>query len=219
MGVIIVNFKAYRESFGKNALRLARIVEEVSKKCKEKLVIAVSFLDIPLIVKEVGIEVFAQHVDPISFGSYTGKICPEMLKDVGAKGSLINHSENRMNLADIEFVVRKMKELGLTSVVCTNNVYTTAAAATLDPDFVAFEPPELIGTGVSVSKAKPEVVTKAVEIARKVNPKVKVLCGAGITNREDYLRALELGTDGVLLASGIVKAKDQKKALEELVGI
>jgi len=40
-----------------------------------------------------------------------------------------------------------------------------------------------------------------------------------VTGYEDYVKALELGADGVLLASGIVKAKDRKKALEELVGL
>ncbi|MCS7121118.1 MAG: triose-phosphate isomerase [Archaeoglobaceae archaeon] len=219
MSLIVINFKAYKEGFGKNALKLAKIAEDIASRCNEKLALAVSFLDLPVIVREVNLDVFAQHVDPISFGSFTGKICPEMLKEVGAKGSLINHSENRMKLSDIEFVVSKMKELDLISIVCTNNATTTAAAAALDPDFVAVEPPELIGTGISVSKARPEVVSRAVEVAKKVNSKVKVLCGAGISSREDYLRALELGAEGVLLASGVVKAKDQKKALEELVGL
>ncbi len=219
MGVVIINFKAYKEGFGKRAYELGKIVESVAAKVDDYLAIAVSFLDLPILAKELGIDVFAQHVDAVEFGSHTGRINAEMIKEYGAKGSLINHSERRLRLADIEFNVSKLKELGMASVVCTNNVTTTAAAAALDPEFVAVEPPELIGTGIPVSKAEPEVVENSVKAAKSVNKKVRVLCGAGITTHEDYVKALELGAEGVLLASGIVKAKDQKKALEELVGI
>ncbi len=219
MGVIVINFKAYREGFGKNAVKLAKIAENVASRCDEYIAIAVSHLDLPIIAREVDIDVFAQHIDAVDFGSHTGRINAEMIKEYGARGSLINHSERRLKLADIEYNVSKLKELGLVSIVCTNNVATTAAAAALNPDFVAVEPPELIGTGIPVSKAEPEVVENSVKAAKGVNENVKVLCGAGITTHEDYVKALELGAEGVLLASGIVKAKDQKRALEELVGL
>ncbi len=219
MGVIIINFKAYREGFGRRALELAKIAENVASRCDEYIGIAVSFLDLPVLVNEVNVDVYAQHIDAVGFGSHTGRINAEMISEYGAKGSLINHSERRLRLADIEFNVQKLRELGLTSVVCTNNVPTTAAAAALKPDFVAVEPPELIGSGIPVSKAEPEVVENSVKAAKSVNSKVRVLCGAGITTHEDYVKALELGAEGVLLASGVVKAEDQKRALEELVGL
>lgn len=219
MGVVIINFKAYKEGFGKRALELAKIAEDVASRCDEYIGIAVSFLDLPVIAREVNIDVYAQHVDAIGFGSHTGRINAEMIAEYGAKGSLINHSERRLKLADIEYNVAKLRELGLTSVVCTNNVPTTAAAAALNPDFVAVEPPELIGSGIPVSKAEPEVVENSVKAAKNVNREVRVLCGAGITTHEDYVKALELGAEGVLLASGVVKAEDQKRALEELVGL
>jgi len=200
-------------------MELAKIAENVASRCDDYIGIAVSFLDLPVIAKEVSVDVYAQHVDAVEFGSHTGRINAEMIAEYGAKGSLINHSERRLRLADIEYNVSKLKDLGLTSVVCTNNVPTTAAAAALNPDFVAVEPPELIGSGIPVSKAEPEIVQNSVRAAKSVNQKVRVLCGAGITTHEDYVKALELGAEGVLLASGIVKAKDQKKALEELVGL
>ncbi len=219
MGVIIINFKAYGEGSGKRALKLAEIVDEVSAKVDDYIAVAPNFLDIPEIVLSFNVDVFAQHVDAVSFGSHTGRITAEVLKEKGAKGSLINHSERRLKLADIDFLVSKFKELDLVSVVCTNNVATTAAASALSPDYVAIEPPELIGSGIPVSKAEPEIVENSVKAAKDVNAGVRVLCGAGITKHEDYVTALDLGADGVLLASGIVKAKDQKKALEELVGL
>ncbi|RLG06224.1 MAG: triose-phosphate isomerase, partial [Thaumarchaeota archaeon] len=81
------------------------------------------------------------------------------------------------------------------------------------PEILAIEPPELIGTGIPVSKAKPEVVTGAVEAVKRINPRVHVLCGAGISTGDDVAKAIELGTEGVLLASAYVKAKDPKKLL------
>lgn len=219
MGVVIINFKAYEEGSGKRALELAKIAEEVASKVDDYIAVAPPMIDLAEIINSVSIDVFAQHVDAINFGSHTGRITAEMIKEKGARGSLINHSERRLKLADIDFLVSKFKELGLVSVVCTNNVATTAAAAALSPDYVAVEPPELIGSGIPVSKAEPETVENSVKAAKDVNPNVKVLCGAGISKHEDYVTAMDLGADGVLLASGIVKAKDPKAALEELVGL
>ncbi len=218
MGVIIINFKAYAEGFGKKGFEIAKAAEEVASKVDDYIAIAPTFLDLAEFAK-LNIDVYAQHVDAVEFGSHTGRITAEMIKEKGAKGSLINHSERRLRLADIDFLVNKFRQLGLVSVVCTNNVSTTASASALNPDYVAVEPPELIGTGTPVSKAEPEVVENSVKAAKDVNPNVKVLCGAGITCYEDYVAALDLGAEGVLLASGIVKAKDPKKALEELVGL
>ena len=218
MGVIIINFKAYAEGSGKRALEIAKAVLEVKDKVDDYIAVAPNFLDLVEIAR-MGVDVYAQHVDPIEFGSHTGRITAEMIKEKGAKGSLINHSERRLKLADIDFLIQKFKKVGLVSVVCTNNVNTTKAVAVLNPDYVAVEPPELIGTGIPVSKAEPEVVENSVKAVKELNPRVKVLCGAGITTHEDYVRALDLGAEGELLASGIVKAKDPMRALEELVGL
>jgi triosephosphate isomerase len=219
MGVIIINFKAYKEGSGKQAIELAKIVEDVSTRADDYIAIAPPLLDIQEIVSQIQVDVYSQHVDAVSYGSHTGRITPEMIHEKGVKGSLINHSEYRLKLADIEFLVSRFRELGLTSVICTNNVSTTASAAALEPDYVAIEPPELIGSGIPVSKAEPEIVENSVRAAKDISSEVKVLCGAGISKHEDYVTALDLGADGVLLASGIVKAKDRKKALEELVGL
>ncbi len=219
MGVVILNFKIYEEGSGKNAMKLAKIAEDVASRVDDYIGIAPPSIDLAEIINAVSIDVYAQHVDAVEFGSHTGRITAEMLREKGAKGSLINHSERRLKLADIDFLVSKFRELSLTSVVCTNNIATTAAAAALNPDYVAVEPPELIGSGIPVSKAEPETVENSVRAAKDVNSKVKVLCGAGISTHEDYVTALDLGAEGVLLASGVVKAKDPKKALEELVGL
>ncbi len=214
--IVIVNFKGYREAIGGKAVQLARIAEEVSVETGVTIAVAPQYVDVFRIASVVSVPVFAQHIDPVVPGSFTGHVIAEAVKEAGAVGTLINHSERRLILADIDGAVKRAREVGLVSVVCSNNPEVSAAVAALNPNMVAVEPPELIGTGIPVSKAKPEVVTSTVNVVRKVNPDVVVLCGAGISSGDDVEAALKLGTKGVLLASGVVKAKDPKKVLLEM---
>lgn len=213
--LILVNLKTYIEGTAKKALELAENAEKVSRKTDICIGLAPQYTDIAQLAKAVSLPIFAQHIDPIKPGSFTGHVLPEAVKKAGAVGTLINHSERRLELAEIDIAIRRAKELNLVPVVCTNNASVSVSAATLKPDFIAIEPPELIGTGIPVSKAKPEVVTSTVELVKKVNPEVTILCGAGITRGDDVAAALKLGTKGVLVASGIVKAKKPYKVLSE----
>ncbi|MDG6223629.1 MAG: triose-phosphate isomerase [Candidatus Bathyarchaeota archaeon] len=213
--IIIVNYKTYLESTGKNAVSLSKIADEVSKKTGAAIGVAPQFTDLKAVADAVSIPVFAQHIDPIKPGSSTGHILVEAVKEAGAIGTLVNHSERRLKLFDIDGIITKAKENGLCSVVCTNNSAVSAAAAALNPEMVAVEPPELIGSGIPVSQAQPEVVTGTVELVKRINPNVVTLCGAGISKAADVSSALTLGTQGVLVASGIVKAKDPRKILTE----
>lgn len=215
--LVILNFKTYLESTGLNALKVAKASEEVANETGVAIAVATQAADLWRISTEVNIPVFAQHVDAIDAGGHTGSVLLESVKQAGAQGILINHSEQRMELADMDVVVKKAAQAEMVSVVCTNNVDTSAAAATLQPDFVAIEPPELIGSGIPVSQAEPEVVEGTVEVIHDINPEVGVLCGAGISTGDDMKAALDLGTEGVLLASGIILAPDPKEALLGLV--
>jgi len=213
--IIIVNFKTYSEATGKKSVELAKKAERVSEETKVSIGVAPQFADISAVAEAVNIPVFAQHLDPVKPGSYTGHVLAESVKEAGAIGTLINHSERQLKLSDINEVITIARQNGLVSVVCANNPNISVAVATLKPDIIAIEPPELIGTGVPVSKAKPEVVTGTIKLVREVNSKVTILCGAGITHGEDVAVALKLGTQGVLVASGIVKAKDPYAVLRE----
>ena len=214
--LIALNFKTYAQAFGENSLRLAKIAEEVSEQFGVTIAVAPPMIDLAKVAAEVKIPVFAQHVDPYKPGSHTGSIIAEDVKAAGAVGSLVNHSEHRLRLADIGMVLERLRENGLISLLCTDTVETTKAGAALSPDMLAIEPPELIGTGIPVSKAKPEVVRGAVQAVQKINPDVHVLCGAGISTGDDVARAIELGAEGVLLASAYVKAKDPKLVLIDM---
>jgi len=211
--IIIVNFKTYIESTGKKAIELAKQAEKVSKETGAQIIVAPQFVDLAKIAEDIDTPVFAQHLDPITPGNNTGHILAEALKEAGVAGTLINHSERQLRLIDIQKTVELTKEKGLISCVCANNPATSAAIAALNPDITSIEPPELIGTGIPVSKAQPEIITNTINLVHQINKKMPILCGAGISQAEDVTNALKLGTQGILVASGIVKAKNPYNTL------
>lgn len=213
--MIIVNFKTYLKATGKKAVELALEAEKVSRETNTLIGVAPQFADIRAVAEAVKIPVFAQHIDPIKPGSHTGHVLAESVKEAGAVGTLINHSERQLKLSEINEIINIANEKELISLVCANTPAISAAVAALKPDIIAVEPPELIGTGIPVSKAKPEVVTGTVKLVREINRTVTILCGAGISRGEDVATALRLGTQGVLVASGIVEAKDPYRVLRE----
>ncbi|NIR87195.1 triose-phosphate isomerase [Candidatus Bathyarchaeota archaeon] len=213
--LILVNFKTYTETIGNKAVELAKTAEKISLETEVCIGLAPQLADIAPIARLVSIPIFAQHIDPVKAGSFTGHVLAESVREAGAVGTLINHSERQLKLVDIEAAIARAREASLVSVVCTNNTAVSAAVAALKPDMIAVEPPELIGTGVPVSEAKPEVVTGAIERVKRINPDVVVLCGAGLTMGKDVAAALRLGTEGIVVASGVVKAKSPHKVLLE----
>jgi triosephosphate isomerase len=213
--IIIVNFKTYSDATGKKAVELAKKAEKTSKQTGVNIVVSPQFADIARVAEAVEIPVFAQHIDAVCPGAFTGHVLAESVKEAGAVGTLINHSERQLKLADIDAIIRHAKEKGLISCVCTSNPAISAAVAYLHPDIISIEPPELIGTGIAVSKAQPQAVTDTIKLVRAVNDNAIILCGAGISHGGDVSVALKLGTQGVLVASAIVKAKDPYIVLRE----
>lgn len=214
--IIVVNLKTYAEASGKKAVEIARIAEEVSSETGKQIAIAPPMPDLSAVSAAVSIPVFSEHVDNVPVGSTTGFVPPESAKAAGATGTLINHSEHRLVMADIEALVVRCRTIGMTTVLCTNNISVSRACAALDPDFIAIEPPELIGGDISVTDANPGIVSDAVAVIKEISPKIGILTGAGVKNGRDVAKAIELGTDGVLLASGVAKAKDSKSVLMDL---
>ncbi|MDD1651699.1 MAG: triose-phosphate isomerase [Methanomicrobiales archaeon] len=216
---ILINCKVYTEGIGQRAHLIAESAEMVAEESGAIIGVAPVYTDIHPIAHHYEIPVYAQHIDPVAPGAHTGHVTAAAVRQAGARGTLINHSERRLTLADIESARKAAGDAHLETVICTNNEPTTAAAAALAPDYVAIEPPELIGSGISVAKADPEIIRRSVAAARKVNPGVKVLTGAGIQSGECVKIAMELGTAGVLLASSVVKAPDPAVVLRDLVSL
>lgn len=211
--IIIINFKAYPQGIGPNAVRLAKICNRVAKKHNANIAVAVQPADILPVASIVNIPVLAQHVDAIKPGAHTGSVMPESVAASGAVGTLINHSEKKLSLPVIDETIKRCKKVGLVSVVCAGSPAEESKILKFKPDLIAIEPPALIGGKVSVSKAKPHLIEKSVKRAGRT----PILCGAGVHTTQDVRKALELGAQGVLVASGVVKAKNPEKALVELI--
>lgn len=209
---VLVNLKAYPC----DPVAVATAAEDVAREYGADVGVAPQAAQIPQ-VAETGVRTWAQHVSPADHGSHTGSTLAEATAKAGAVGTLLNHSERRLTLADIDAGLTAADRAGLETVVCANNPDQIAAVTALGPDAVAVEPPELIGTGTPVSQADPDVVRDAVEAAEEVDSDVDVYCGAGISTGEDVVAAGELGAEGVLLASGVAKADEPRSALESLV--
>lgn len=213
--VILLNLKTHPRAAGYKALELAKIAEEVSKEYSMTIAVAPQYADIYRVASEVDIPVFAQHIDPVEPGRFTGYVSALSVKEAGAAGSLINHSERKLDLYEVKDCIDVTKKYNLISVCCSEDLHEAKGIAKFVPDFIAYEPPELIGTGMAVSKAKPKAVSDFVKLIRKLNNEIKPLCGAGIERGKDAGAAIELGTCGVLVHSAFVKAVNPRKALEE----
>jgi len=210
--LFIINYKNYEEISGLKAAKLASIADKISKKYKVRIAIAPPHH--LLGVKYSG-PILAQHTDNAKVGSTTGFVIPELLKKSKISGSLINHSEHRIPPKDIEELVGRFRNLGLISVVCVQDTKEAAKYAKLNPDYIAIEPPELIGSGKAVSTERPELITESVKAVKSAKNSTKLLCGAGIVSGNDVRKAIELGSEGILVASGIVKAKNWNAIVDE----
>jgi len=210
---LIINFKNYEEVSAGKALKLAESARRVADRFQIEILLAPPHPVLALIAQSIKLPVICQHVDDQKVGPSTGFIVPEMAKSYGAIGSLINHSEHRLDISSISRLVQRLRNLDMISIVCAQEPKEVIDISGLEPDFIAIEPPELIGSGRAVSKENPEIITKSIQAAAS---RSSVICGAGISNRDDVSVAMELGSEGILVASGVIKATSWEKKISEL---
>ena len=215
--LVVVNFKTYQTAHGASAEDLARAMESIETDAR--MIAAVSAFDLSSVVAAApNLEVWCQHLDPVGFGSNTGWLHPSTAIERGASGTLINHAEHKVSLEHVEMLVKQVPE-GFEVCACAADVEEAKALAALEPDFVAVEPPELIGGDVSVTSADPEIVSGTAQAVKDVSGSVGILCGAGVKTGADVAKANDLGTSGVLLASGVTKSDDPVASLKDLVSL
>ena len=215
--MIVLNLKTYVQSLEK-PLHFADIASDVVAETGVRVIICPPAVFLKDVADRFS-DVFAQHVDAESPGAFTGSIPVDALRMIKVKGSLVSHSEKKLRPDKIKATVQALQSHALEALVCAGSPKEAAEVAAFEPNYIAVEPPELIGSGVSVSTAKPEIVIETVKEIKKINQKIPVLCGAGVSNKNDVRKALELGSDGVLLASAFVKAENPKKFLAELASV
>ena len=212
---LIINLKTYKESSNKNAVKIAKICKKLEKKAKKldvEIILAPQLIDIKEVIAQK-VRVYAQSIDYYDFGAHTGFVVPEILKELKVIGSIINHSEHRFEFSEIKKRIVKAKELGLETCICARNINDLKELVKLNPDFIAVEPQELIGGDISISTAKPQLITNSV----KVKKNIPLLVGEGIKNKDDVKKSIELGAKGILVASGVIKAQNVKNAINDLL--
>ena len=212
--MFIINCKNYDEIAGDKIIKLAKLSEKISKKYKVPIAIAPPHHLIPLITK-FHVTILAQHLDDKKIGSTTGFMIPEIVKKSRVNGALINHSEHRISPREITNLVKRLKKLKMKTVVCVKNVREAEKYAKLNPTYIAIEPPELIGTGRAISTERPGLITKSLSVVKKARNSTKLLCGAGIVTSKDVKRAIELGSRGILVASGIIKSRNWDRVIDD----
>jgi triosephosphate isomerase (TIM) len=214
---LIINFKNYTDIGGAKTLELSKVAEQVGDSTGVEIVIAPPQPSLSQVCKAVKTPVISQHIDSSKPGSTTGYFVPEIVKSYGAIGSLINHSEHRIGSLDsIRELVELLRGLQMVSIVCARTVEEARNIARFNPDFVAVEPPQLIGSGKAVSKENPGIITDSIAAAAGQSKTSKVICGAGIIDKTDVESALRLGAKGILVASGIIKAPSWRDKIYEL---
>jgi triosephosphate isomerase len=209
--MIILSLKTYKEATGEAAIKLLSCVKKVREETGVEIIPAAQPTDIYRIKKELGIEVWAQYMDPIEPGKNMGWLSPYALKEAGATGVVINHSEHKGPDEQVKKILDKAKEYGLRNVVIGFNPEMIVKYDSWDPDYVSYEREDMIGGGVSMLTQEEENIKKLVKVLKH-----PLIIGAGITNGEDTKQAVALGAKGAILASGFVLAKDPEAKLREL---
>ncbi len=214
--LIVVNFKTYSTALAEHAETLGKLMAEVETNAR--MVAVTSAFDLSSVSSISGLEVWAQHLDPVGQGSHTGWLEPQTAIARGASGTIINHAEHKVSIDHVRDLMSLLPD-GFPICACAADVAEARALAKLGPTFIAVEPPELIGGDISVTTADPAIVSDTVAAVKEVNPDVRVLCGAGVKNGQDVATAISLGAEGVLLASGVTKARDTASVLSDLVSL
>jgi triosephosphate isomerase (TIM) len=215
--MIFVNYKAYEEGTGQRAIALTKILEEVAHETQVKIIPVVQIIDAEMVVASTALEVWIQHVDPVTYGAHTGWTLPEEAAKIGVSGVFLNHSEHKFDSFDnLRAANEKAMGANLKTLIFATDIPELNKICSLAPTYVAYEPAELVGsTTVSVAQAKPEIISQAGEISRGFG--LPLIVGAGIHSTFDVKKSVELGAVGVAVATNIVKAVDPKHELLSLV--
>ncbi len=214
--VFEIGLKGY--AYGAEAVRLAKAADRVSNELGVSVIFDPQAVDIAAVARATRrLLVFAQHLDPVTPGRGVGSMLAEAVREAGAVGAMLNHSERRMTIGDIAGSIGRAREVGLLTMVYADSPREAAAIAMLGPDIVLAEPPELIATSRSAATEMRGFVEQAVEQVGRIDPGIIVMCGAGIQTPEDVERMMDLGVGGTGSSSGILKADDPVAMLEAMI--
>lgn len=202
--------------YGDDILELALAADAASQKYDIDVIFTCPVVDIRRVAQATKrLHVFAPHMDPIYPGRGLADTLPESLVAAGAEGVMLNHVEKPLSFEVLAETIKRADEVGLTTIVCADSMADASRIAGLHPDMIVAEPSELIGTGVSVG---PEYVAAATDSVKNVDEHILVLTAAGIAGGEDVYNTIMAGADATGSSSGVAKAADRPKMVDEMIG-
>lgn len=203
--------------YGRKVVELAKAADRIAERYDVRIILTPQSVDIAAIARETRhLLVFAQHMDSIPVGRGIGTVLPEALREAGAVGVLLNHAEKRLTLSEINRTIRRADEVGLATLVCADTPEEAAAIAQLSPNIILAEPPELIGTADAGVSGR-EYVARTNRLVRSIDPRIRVLHGAGISGPKDVADMVGMGAEATGCTSAVVKAGDPAAALEAMI--
>jgi len=207
--------KAYM--FGRDLVDLARKADTLSRAFDVQIIITPQCVDLPLVAREVKrVLVFAQHMDSLERGRGVGSVLPEAVKAAGAAGVLLSHVERRLSRDELARTIRRADEVGLATMVCADDARDAASIAELEPDVIIVEEPLLIAGGSRDDDGR-RAIAEANETIWRVNRRIRVLHGAGITGPRDVYDVIAAGAQGTGSSSAIFTASNPQAMLEDMI--
>ena len=201
--------------YGNDIIELAKIADAASEKYDIRVIFTTPYANIQQVAAETkNLYVFAPHMDADPVGRLLANVLPESMKVAGAVGAMLNHSERPLHVAALCKTIERARALDMMTIVCADTIREAKAVAQMGPDMMVVEPVELIGTGEACGL---EYVKASVEIVHSVDPGIGVLVGGGIANGKDVYDVIMAGADATGSSSGIAKAKDPGKMVEEML--
>lgn len=205
--MIFLNFKIYQETSGGNTLKLCRLIKD------KRVIPCLPAVDIYRVKQALPeLEIWAQHADPVGQGKFTGFVSPVALAAAGAGGVLLNHSEHQLEWEVLVNTVAEVKKTLLKFMIITDTVELIKRVNDLQPDFIGFENPKLIGGPVAMIDANYDLVEQAAAAAQE-----PLIVGGGIRTAANVKKSLAAGGKGVLVASEFAKSAHPAKTLKQLI--
>jgi triosephosphate isomerase len=225
---IFINFKNYPSGIGEKQVEILDFLEELSLSSPSSfssvspspsslssprslhLQLVVPATEIAPIWEKYSFPLWSQHCDPVDSTRATGWVSAEMIKEAGAVGTMLNHSEHRLPFSTLQKTVEICRQKNLKILICCQNVEEGKLfAEKLKPDFLAYEPPELIASKTtSVISSKNSLSSLITLIS--LSPQIPLVVGAGIHTHADILEAEKLGARGILIASAIMEGNQEE---------
>lgn len=209
--MIFLALKTYKQSTGDAVIKLLSSVKKIIRETGVPIIAVAQATDIYRIKKELEIEVWAQHVDPIDPGKNTGWISPYSIKQTGAAGVLINHSEHKLDKDIVVKTIDKAKEYGLKTLLIGQTPEMVLDYDQLDINYISYEKEDLIAGKISMINQQEESIK---QLIKKL--KHPLIIGAGINDGGDTKKSKLVGAAGVLMATYFVTALDPEAKLREL---